>query len=376
MISIFKDTNLFWWVKIGSICFVVLIILMGVGLTFLAHDPKPAALFADNVMRPVIGDKAVIKLEGFIFGIQDNVNHFTGKRLSKNNYTSNIKTQPEQVSVIIPPQNIVPYIDKEHPLQNEGIWRKIEGKDLFTTFIRTDSQRDYAVVNLVYIPMKNISLRTVAGTKYPGGPLFVPGSGVVPKDIQESGSLIAAFNGGFKEKDGHYGMYANNVMYAAMKKDLATIFIYKDGHLSLLPYDGNALPADVIAARQNGPFLVRDGKTSELTSRGIDWWAGTASGGYITWRSGMGVTKNGDLIYAVGPSLTPTALADALRLAGSNNAMELDINDYWVRFNLFTWDSTKKSYTWTPLTKGLADGGKEYLHGYEKDFFYLYKKNS
>jgi len=163
-------------------------------------------------------------------------------------------------------------------------------------------------------------------------------------------------------------------MYAPLRKGFATLYLYKDGHIELSTYDGSPFSGSVIAARQNGSLLVEDGKTSKMTSLGIDWWAGTATGGYVTWRSGVGVTKNGDLIYAVGPSLTPTALANALRLGAANNAMELDINDFWVRFTLFTWDSKNKTYTWSPLTKGLADGGKEFLHGYEKDFFYIYKK--
>lgn len=372
--SIRKNRKFIFWLRIVSFSVIIIIVILGAGVAFISKNREQSALFADNVLRPLIGDRAVIGLEGFVFNIQDNINRLYKHKPAANNYISDVKTLPSVVSVITPPPNITPYIDLGNPLSGEGKWKKIEGTDLFTTFIRTDSERPYSVVNLVYVPIKKLSIGVVAGTKYPGGPTFTPGPGMVPSDIQQNAKLIAAFNGGFKEKDGHFGMYADKTTYAPLKKGFATLFIYKDGHVELLSYDGSPLSENVIAVRQNGFFLVEDGKTSKTTSLGIDWWAGTATGGYVTWRSGIGITGNGDLIYAVGPSLTPTALADALRLATSKNAMELDINDFWVRFTLFTWNSKNKTYTWSPLTKGLADGGKEFLHGYEKDFFYIYKK--
>ncbi len=366
--------SFFSWRKLTVFIFVFSFLFLGSLFFLFSKNSESAALLADNVLRPLIGDKAVISLEGFVFNIQDGIFHLYKTKPSLANYHTLVKTVSASSVTVKPPPNIIPYVDKSNPLDGEGVWKKIEGTNLYTTFIRTDNTRPYSVVNLVFIPMKVYMLGAVAGTKYPGGPTFTPGTGKVPLDIQESGRLIAAFNGGFKEKDGHYGMYSDNITYVPLRKGLATLYIYNNGHLEISAYDGNPIPQDVVTARQNGPFLVLDGKTTAITSMGIDYWAGTATGGYITWRSGVGITPNGDLIYAVGPSLTPTALADALRLAGSVNAMELDINAFWVRFNIFAWDSVKRTYTYFPLVKGLADGGKEFLNGYQKDFFYLYKE--
>lgn len=372
--SIVKNRRYNFGLKILFYVFIVSVVILGGILNSMSFDSEQAALFADNVLRPLIGDKATIQLEGFGFGIQDNINHFSKHQPTPNSYISTIKIPPPAVSVIKLPPNITPYIDTSTSLSGEGKWDKIDDTDMYTTFIRTDPTRPYSVVNLVFIPMKKFDIAEVAGTKYPGGPNYVPGTGMIPLDIQRSGKLTAAFNGGFKEKDGHYGMYSDDVMYVPLKKSMATFFIYKDGHVEIKSYDGNPLPRNVVGARQNGPFLVFKGKTTKDTSQGVDMWAGTATGGYITWRSGLGITNSGDLIYAVGPSLTPTALADALRLATSVNAIELDINDFWVRFNLFTWNVKDNSYTTQPLIKGLANGGSGFLRGYEKDFFYLYKK--
>ena len=91
-----------------------------------------------------------------------------------------------------------------------------------------------------------------------------------------------------------------------------------------------------------------------------------------TWRSGIGITKNGDLLFAVGNNLTPSTLADALILAGAQSAMQLDINPGWVRFNFFE-PLGSGTYSTSTLTKGLKDGSSQYLNGYNKDFFYLTK---
>ncbi|MEI6477460.1 MAG: phosphodiester glycosidase family protein [bacterium] len=357
---------------------VFFIMVSGGGLLYLSKNPAGAATFTDNVLRPLIGDKAVISLEGAVFGLQDRIKRHLGHLPDTTAYAVDVKTVPVPTTEPLaastpdpnpPPTPITPIIDITHPLAGEGVWRGIAGTPLFTTFIRTDQERPFAVVNLVEIPSKLVGINEVAGTKYPGG---APGPGKVPQAIQDSGRLIAAFNGGFQGKDGHYGMYADGTTYVPFRKGLSIFLIYADGHTELTTYEGTPLPSDVIAARQNGPLLVINGKTAQNTSHGIDLWAGTAAGGYVTWRSGLGVTADGDLVYAVGPSLTPTSLADALRLAGSQNAMQLDINDFWVRFMVY--DYTGGGYTWSPLVKGLTDGGKAYLHGYEKDFFYLYTK--
>ena len=46
----------------------------------------------------------------------------------------------------------------------------------------------------------------------------------------------------------------------------------------------------------------------------------------------MGITANGALVYAGGPGLNITTLADILARAGAVRAMELDINTDWVSF--------------------------------------------
>jgi hypothetical protein len=66
-------------------------------------------------------------------------------------------------------------------------------------------------------------------------------------------------------------------------------------------------------------------------------------------------------------------LAKALKIAGATNAIQLDINPFWVRFNIFE-PKGNGGYKSSTLTKDLKDGSKDFLGSYSKDFFYLYEK--
>jgi len=61
-------------------------------------------------------------------------------------------------------------------------------------------------------------------------------------------------------------------------------------------------------------------------------WGATLGGGYYVWRSGIGVTRTGRIIYVYGPALDVRTLASLLKRAGCVEAMELDINPDWTNF--------------------------------------------
>ena len=88
----------------------------------------------------------------------------------------------------------------------------------------------------------------------------------------------------------------------------------------------------------------------------------------------MGVTASGNLVFVAGNNLNPLTLATALHMAGAVDAIQLDINPYWVRFNTFDPIGTGGAYVLTALNSAMQDGSKEYLHRDQKDFFYVYAK--
>ena len=61
-------------------------------------------------------------------------------------------------------------------------------------------------------------------------------------------------------------------------------------------------------------------------------WGYTLGNKVLVWRSGLGETANGALVYVAGPGLSADSLAELLARAGAVRAMELDINSDWVDF--------------------------------------------
>jgi hypothetical protein len=262
-------------------------------------------------------------------------------------------------------------------LPGEGIWKVINTASsdatMAETFFRPDQQRPYAVAYLVKMNMRRLTLSAVAGTVEPGEYLN-PGPGKIPNVISESNTLVAAFNGGFQKKDGEYGMIVGNKTYLPLRKNLATLVISKESKLKIINYTGQALGKDVSSIRQNGPILLQDSRDVSLSNAwNMQNWGLTTTNTMYTWRSGIGITRDGDLIYAAGPSLVPETLAAALKAAGAVDAMQLDINPVWVRFVLFN-ALGKGKYKYYPLAKDMVNGGSQYLSGYQKDFFYLLEK--
>ncbi len=153
---------------------------------------------------------------------------------------------------------------------------------------------------------------------------------------------------------------------------MGSLTIYSDGSLTLNRYTGRtAAGKSVEAIRQNGPLILDAGHvTPDVISGGYRVWGRTTTNSMYTWRSGIGLTPNGNLIYAVGPSLTAATLARALQAGGATEAMQLDINSYWVRFATFT-PKGNGQYYYESILSTLQNGGGSYLHGYNKDFFYL-----
>ena len=93
---------------------------------------------------------------------------------------------------------------------------------------------------------------------------------------------------------------------------------------------------DIASVRQNLDLLVDNGQVvpaaSNLNSR---HWGATLGGGLYVWRSALGVTGNGALVYVGGPGLDIMDLATILQRAGAVRAMELDINTDWVNFSSY-----------------------------------------
>ena len=88
---------------------------------------------------------------------------------------------------------------------------------------------------------------------------------------------------------------------------------------------------DVVSVRQNLDLLVDNGRpVPGLNANDTTQWGFTLGNAVYVWRSGIGVTADGALVYVGGPGLNITDLANLLVRAGAVRAMELDINTDWV----------------------------------------------
>ncbi len=260
----------------------------------------------------------------------------------------------------------------------EGVWkpagRLVNGRvAMERTFVLPDPQRPYTQIDLVWINPRLVRFHTVAGTRHPHSTTGLHGAGEVPLAVRPF--LVAAFNGGFKRIGGHYGHFGfrtGGLWYILPTPRLATLAVYSNGKVALGSW-GQEIPVsppprDVL---QNLPLLVDHGQVSPLIDKGAAWGE-TVGNAVRVWRSGLGITATGDLIYAAGRPLTARTLAVALALAGARRAMELDINSYWVTFN-FYWPIAPGSarLRGEKLMPDMTRSAVRYLAPDSRDFIYL-----
>ena len=161
--------------------------------------------------------------------------------------------------------------------------------------------------------------------------------------------LAATFNGGFKVTNGdaHGGYWDSGygidgrgrVVHdpsgaQVLHRGVMSLVMHRDGTWAMGLWGTQLrMTSTVRFVRQELTPLVDGGKVEPLTrARSCQAvWGKTVGGvGCAPWRSGVGVTSAGDLVYVSGAALTPYQLAVLLREAGAVRAMQLDVNSQWV----------------------------------------------
>ena len=368
-------------------------------MVFTQANGQGGALAADT-LRALLGPTATAQIESWYLGLSD-----TAHRLQYQASGQQVKAPwtvratprpslPSQGASSTPTPHTAPpaftpmTLASLHPLvtpalAGEGVW-SIQQMSLPTThiasqplsakaFLRPDPIRPYAVVTLLAFDTRLMLLHIVAGTYEPGGPRGVPGPGVIPVADQKGNALLAAFNGGFKYADGQYGLQVHGTVYVPPQPNAATLAITKEGQIIMGAWGAdprlNSGNTDLAAWRQNASLLINHGVINPLTQDGAAW-GGTILNRTFTWRSGIGITAQGMLLYAAGDSLSAFTLGQALHAAGAVTAMQTDINPLWVR--AFLYDQTQTgNYSITKLNPSMQGTGFEYLNGAARDFFYV-----
>jgi hypothetical protein len=247
---------------------------------------------------------------------------------------------------------------------------------MYATEVRADATYTSYLTGVVWMDLNLVKAVLYAGVQLPGGSGWRYQAPVAEADRP---NLLAAFNSGFLLKDSLGGYFAEGRMVKPMVDGGATLLIRSDGVATVgkLGRDFQMGP-DVAFARQNLSLIVDNGQpVPDIGSGATSKWGATLGNKVAVWRSAVGVTANGALVYAGGPALSAPALASVMARAGAVRAMELDINTAWVDF--FTYGPPAPgqppgALTVTKLLPNMQAANNRYLTANSRDFVALFHR--
>jgi hypothetical protein len=222
------------------------------------------------------------------------------------------------------------------------------------------SGHDVSVMWLSHVALK-LSLHPGVWTNYssvwdPGYSRYWTQPAVLSPAKPFQVGLAATFNGGFKLSSGDsrggywdYGarlgghgigpgtggaIVSDPTGRRSLVTGAASLVIYRNGTWSMGRWNREVgMSTQTAYVRQELTPLIDNGVVNPLTKNPNcqTYWGKTLRGlGCTPWRSGVGITAIGDLVYASGNYLNPFQLAVILRQAGAVRAMQLDINPEWI----------------------------------------------
>jgi hypothetical protein len=268
------------------------------------------------------------------------------------------------------------------PAMTTPVTPALSGEGHFVLAVNTS---DGPVVQIAYVRPDNVHTSFLTGVAWmshalrfvlhpgfedPGTPGMSQPDSIKPSQYP---GLVATFNSGFKLKDANGGYYDNGHYAAPLVNGAASFVIYKDGHATVGTWGSDVkMGSNVAFVRQNLQPLITNGQLApDLSSNVQSNWGATIGGAYYVWRSGIGVTKNGDLVYVMGDALSVSSLADILHRAGAVTAMQLDINKLWTTFMYYKHPTISSVQ---PHKMGnFARPADRYLQETSRDFFAVYE---
>jgi Phosphodiester glycosidase len=362
--------------------------------------PSVGARGAD-AMRGLIGDQATASVEGFVLSWQDRAHHveyalgisrpqapwsLDSAGAEPPTTSSTITTGPTATThggaktgttttTTEPPWQPAP-VQALGTLAGEGKWSSYikdpYGRTVgFRTALQPDPSRPYAVVAVVAVDLTNTRLHFVLGYNEPISDMKISRPGTISQADRTPKRLLAGFNGGFQARHGNYGAMDDGAIALRARDNLGTIVVYRDGRVDLGAWGVDIeSSSDMVSWRQNGPLVISHGVINAHTKDDApEDWGFVLHGGVATWRSGVGLSQDRrTLYYFVGPSLTISALAQAMHQAGVWDGIQLDINKAWTRFDRFAVKNGKLQAQ--PVLKDINQDNR-FLEPYKRDFFYL-----
>ena len=240
--------------------------------------------------------------------------------------------------VLAPPVNVVS--PAKQPLPGEGVWH-VAGRTtangiptMYEAFVRPDAVHTSYVVGVVWMDTNLLTALLYSGSQIPGGGPFWHQA---PISVAKSKTLVAAFNSGFLMQNAHGGYYTDDRTYKKLRNGAASVVIFKNGRMVVAKWGRDVLMTNQIASvRQNLDLIVDNSKEIHgLRNPKSTKWGTVVGPNQDVWRSGLGITKSGALVYVGGPGMSLSDLADVMLRAGVEEGMELDYGLDWVQFSSF-----------------------------------------
>ncbi len=275
-----------------------------------------------------------------------------------------------------PPRPLVPIVWPA--MSGEGDWtpvgRLVGGLPaVYVTFLRPDPVHTRLVTGVAWMDSDLLKAVLFSGMDVPGVLGF---HNVAPTTATENTNLVAEFNSGFRMQDAYGGYYSEGRLIYTMRTGAASLIIDKNGRATVAQWGRDAsMSPEVSSVRQNLDLIVDHGRpVAGVKSDTSHRWGATLGNKLFVWRSGLGVTKSGALVYAGGPGLSVFTLANVLSHAGAVRAMELDINTTWVDFFYFhpRPGGLAAPSNGTKLVSTMADTTARYFQPSSRDFIALF----
>jgi Phosphodiester glycosidase len=275
---------------------------------------------------------------------------------------------------IIPPRLSSP---AGAPLPGEGVWRVLEtvkGEPaIFGTFLRVDAVHTSYASGIVSMDQRLVSFQLRPGSEDPGPgnwhaqPWIPPGT---------RAGLLATFNGGFKLDSSGGGFYLNGSYRGTLTDGAASVVYYRNGTIKIGVWGQDVrMTPDVVGVRQNLRLIVDHGNVPASVNQDVlSSWGATLGGGYYVWRSGLGITRDGRVIFVYGDRLDVQDLADLLQRAGAVEALQLDINPEWMSYDYYKVGGHPSDPTPVNLLPDQQATPYRYYSVYSRDFTAVYAR--
>lgn len=254
------------------------------------------------------------------------------------------------------------------PLPGEGEWTVTAGTSahpaVAKTFLRPDATHTSVVVGVLRVDPALVRMKLVAGSEQPGA--GAPGDGEVP--TADRATLVAAFNAGFRMAEANGGWFSAGRTAVPLRDGAASLVLRDDGHADVGVWGrDDRMDQTVTGVRQNLALIVDGGRLVPGTQDAANLlWGKTLGHKVLVNRSGVGITRDGALVYVGGPGMSVATLGQTLIEAGAVRAMEMDINTAWV--DAYTYAPGANGPTGSKLVDSISHGPDRYLRPQSRDF--------